>query len=201
MFTYLDRFEFTTIFQWPNISCQPYPLAPYGGVPHNHFLTGSTYPPEISEHQPSSRARSLPSGRTTRARRGNSSASGSKPSKSIARSAGGSRAKPYDNAGQAQELRIFNEAIWHLAKRWFIVKLWRENCFFLKADEDDTKVDRCAIEAYEAAISEYYVNNPDGAAHIAKYRLQPQSTDALVKCRQVVSAIIETCIHHYSNLS
>jgi hypothetical protein len=108
--------------------------------------------------------------------------------------------KPYENTERA-ELKIFNEAIWHRAKRWFVVKLWREGCFFFKADEEDTKLDRCAIEAYEAAISEYLEDNADGAAHITKFRLQPQSTGALVKCRQVVSAIIKSCIHHNSDLS
>ena len=202
MFTYLDCFKFTTILQWLNLPSQPYPLAPYGGAPDSHFLTESTCPPEISEDRPSLRARSLPSGRTTRTTRRNPSARGSQPSKSIARSAGGSRnVKPYDNTERSRELKSFNVAIWRLAKQWFVIKLWRKSCFFIKADEEDAMVDRCAIEAYEAAISEYCDNNPDGAAHISKYHLQPQSTGALVECRQVVSAIIETYIHCYSDLS
>ena len=68
-----------------------------------------------------------------------------------------------------------------------MLKLWRESCFFHKPNENDTTVDRCATEAYEAAISEYHDSYPDGAALIAKYRLQPQDIGVLVKCRQIVS--------------
>src|SRR5271168_153076 len=66
--------------------------------------------------------------------------------------------------------------------------------FFAKFDVEDATVDWCAIEAYEAAISEYRDNNhPDGAGLIAKYCLQPQATGALIKCRQVVSAVVAIC--------
>jgi hypothetical protein len=112
------------------------------------------------------------------------------PSRSIPRSRGSQNAKPYDNQEQARELKSFNDIVWDLAKRSFVLKLWRESCFFLNTDEKDTTVDRCATEAYEAAVSEYHDSYPDGAALITKYRLQPQSSGALVKCRQVVSGLL-----------
>ena len=113
------------------------------------------------------------------------------PSRSIPRSGGSRKAKPYDNVEQAQELKDFNSVIWDQAKKWFILKLWREGCFFLDAYEKDTAVtvtmDRCATEAYEAAVTGYLDSHPDRAALVAKYRLQPQGTGNLMKCRQVVS--------------
>jgi hypothetical protein len=99
--------------------------------------------------------------------------------------------KPYDNAEKAREQKTFNDAVWDLASQWFVLKLWRESCFFVKADEEDTTVDRCATEAYEAAISEFRDSDQlDAAALITKYRLQPQATGVLVKCRKVVSTVI-----------
>jgi len=71
--------------------------------------------------------------------------------------------------------------------------LWRENCFFIKADEEDATVDRCATEAYETAISEYRDSDQvDAAALVTKYRLQPQAPGALLKCRKIVSNVIGT---------
>jgi hypothetical protein len=161
----------------------------------------------------------LPSGGTTRATRWNSSRrsqsrrknetpsvesstipdlvkrasiSLSQPSRSIQRS-GTRKSKPYDNTEEAREQKSFNDAVWDLASQWFVLKLWRESCFFIKADVEDTIVDRCATEAYEAAISEYRDSHQlDAAALITKYRLQPQATGALVKCRKVVSPVIVT---------
>src|ERR1700678_1998838 len=127
--------------------------------------------------------RSLPSGGVTRTtKRGRSRASGCR------------KVKPYENSEQEREEKIFHDVIWRSAKHWFVLKLWREGCFFVKFDVEDATVDRCAIEAYEAAISEYRDNDhPDGAGLIAKYRLQPQATGALIKCRQVVSAVVAIC--------
>jgi hypothetical protein len=113
----------------------------------------------------------------------------SQPSRSIPRSGSSIRAKPYDNPEQNIELKSFNKVIWDLAKKWFVLKLWRESCFFIKADEKNATVDRCATEAYEAAITEYsdsYESYPNAAALVSKYRLQPQETEALVKCREIV---------------
>ena len=115
------------------------------------------------------------------------------PSRSIPRSGGSQNAKPYDNPEQSRELKEFNDVVWDLAKKWFVLKLWTECCFFLKVGEDDTTVNRCVTEAYEAAISEYLDSYPDGMKLI-KYRIQPQSRGAMLKCRQVVSgrAVITT---------
>ena len=168
-------FEFSTLFQWPNLLPQPYPLAPYGGLPND----------PNTPVQPNLRTRSLPSGGIiTTTRRGRSQASG------------GRKGKPYDNpeSEEKRDQKKFNDVVWHLASKWFVLKLWREGCFFLKSDEEDAIVDRCATEAYEAAISEYRDNNhPDGAALIAKYRLQPQATGALFKCHQMVGAVVAIC--------
>ena len=79
--------------------------------------------------------------------------------------------------------------VWDLAKCWFVLKLWREGCFFIKPDEQDDTVDRCATEAYEAAISEYWDTQPGGAALITKYRSQP-GPHALILCWQLVSVVI-----------
>lgn len=111
----------------------------------------------------------------------------SQPARSNPRSGGSRNAKPYENSEQAQELKLSNDIVWELARGWFVPKLWRESCFFIKPDEEHPTVDRCAIEAYEAAISEFCDLYPDRAPLITKYRLQPQSRGALVKCRQVVS--------------
>src|SRR5271168_3264831 len=110
------------------------------------------------------------------------------------RASGSRKVKPYENSEQEREEKIFHDVIWRSAKHWFVLKLWREGCFFVKFDVEDATVDRCAIEAYEAAISVYRDNDhPDGAGLIAKYRLQPQATGALIKCRQVVSAVVAIC--------
>ena len=235
-------YKFTTILQWPNLHCQPYPLAPYGGPctsvpvqePQPNFLTESAHCPpghpflaqstysHISYHdlldsqretieRPGSRSRSMPSG--SRGARGRSKGkrkertttldslvnpypgalvlplSQSQPSRSIPRSSSSKKAKPYDNPQQDLEFKTFNNVIWDLAKSWFVLKLWRESCFFLKAEDKKATVDRCATEAYEAAISQYsdpYNSYPNAAAIVTKYRLQPQGTEALVKCREVV---------------
>lgn len=235
--------------QWPNLACQPYPLAPYGGPytsvpvlePQHNFLTESAhcppgYPllaqstyPHVSYHdpldseggareRPSSRSRSMPSGSTPKGTRGYSSGRGrskgkkkeqtttldsfgnpfplslSQPSRSIPRSGNSRKAKkPYDNPEQES----FNKVIWDLAKRWFVLKLWRESCFFLKAEEKNVTVDRCATEAYEAAISEYSDSYPNAAALVTKYRLQPQGTEAMVKCHEVVRG----CYHNLNGSS
>ena len=250
----IDCHEFTTILQWPNFQSQPYPLAPYGG-PQNasvpdleSFLTESTYSQEIcggpagyppttycrplafegnpgAGAGPSSRARSVPSGSSTRRTRGNSSSARGKsqgkkkeqapslnsfgipdlgmlaplrptlslPSRSIPRSGRSRNVKPYDNPEQVQEIKDFNDTVWDLAKQWFVLKLWRESCFFLHTDSNkrDKTVDRCATEAYEAAISEYRDTYPDRVGLITKYRLQPQDAGVLVECHQVVS-----CSYH-----
>jgi len=73
--------------------------------------------------------------------------------------------------------------IWDLAKDWFVIKLWGECHFFLNASEKDEVVDRCATEAYEAAVNEH----PDSAEIITK-RLQTQQSmpAALIECREVL---------------
>lgn len=181
----LDCFKFTIIFQWPHLIPQPYPLTPYGGLPQ-HFSGAPA-----ANQNPSLRARSLPSGGTARRTRGTFSergrSQGSNPSKSKPRSSRSRNAKPYDNPEQARDVKIFNDVVWDLARKWFVCKLWRESCFFLKANEEDPTVDRCAIEAYEAAISDYRETYPEGAALISQHRLQPQGTIDLAKCRQMVS--------------
>ena len=216
-------------------------LAESAHCPPGHpFLTQSTYPhvpyhdPLDSQRgaieRPSSRSRSMPSGKTPKSTRGYSSARGrskgkkkeqtttldsfgnpypgalalplslSQPSRSIPRSGSSRKVNPYNKPEQALELQSFNNVIWDLAKRWFVLKLWRESCFFLKAEEKNATVDRCAMEAYEAAISEYsdaYESYPNAAALITKYRLQPQGTEALVKCREVVRG----CYHNLNGFS
>ena len=59
------------------------------------------------------------------------------PSRSIPRSGGFRNVKPYDNPEQSQELKEFNDIVWDLAKRWFMLKLWMEGCFYLKVGEND----------------------------------------------------------------
>src|ERR1700678_66158 len=179
MFINLVCFKLPKLFQWPNILSQPYPLAPYGGLPSTPIQEA----PHQSVIGPNLRTCSLPSGGVTRTtKRGRSRASGSR------------KVKPYENSEQEREEKIFHDVIWRSAKHWFVLKLWREGCFFVKFDVEDATVDRCAIEAYEAAISEYRDNDhPDGAGLIAKYRLQPQATGALIKCCQVVSAVVAIC--------
>lgn len=183
---HIHKPKFTSISQWPNVFPQPYPLAPYGGT--------AAYP------SASSRARSMPSGQTNRLTRGTSSARGrsqgkrkdktpaltSQPSRSVPRSGRSATVKPYE---QGRELEKFNDIVWDLARRWFVLKLWREGLFFIKAEEQDATVDRCATEVYEAAISEYRDTQPGGAALITKYRSQP-GLDALILCRQLVSVVI-----------
>lgn len=244
----------TTPSQWPNLLRQPYPLAPYGGPPHQPYppemaqsggpghLAG--YPPHMQPtYQPtpygvpldpagpgvgakfSSRARSMPPSSTRGARgyshgtrgrsRGkkkdltpsssspdpgtlaSSQPSRFQPSRSIPRSGNSREGKPYSNPDQAREHKAFSDFVWDRAKHWFVLKLWREGCFFFKGNEKDATVDRCATEAYEAAISEYRDSYPDRVEQITKYRLQPQGTGGLVKCRQAVSG----CYHSLCSLS
>ena len=68
------------------------------------------------------------------------------------------------------------------------MKLWRESYFFTKTDERSEIVDRCATEAYEAAIEDYNNTYPDRTEFVNNNRLHPQSPGSLLKCRQVVSA-------------
>ena len=161
--------------QWPSSISQPYPLDPYGG-PSSYPCEPSQLPVTMHHEgvRPSSRARSMPSGSTAKSGRGNISPRGcskgkkkyplipsvdqpslSLPSRSIAKSKGSQKAKPYDIPEKGRGVKSFHEVVWDLAKRWFVVKLWREGFFFLKADTKD--------------------------------RLQPQSTGALEKCRDIVS--------------
>jgi hypothetical protein len=69
-----------------------------------------------------------------------------------------------------------------------VAKLWRESCFFIKTDESNEVVDRCATEAYEAAIKDYNDTYPDRTEFVNNNRLHPQSPGSLSNCRQVVSA-------------
>jgi len=189
--------------------------------PQHNFFADSAH--TSYRDRPSSRSRSTP-GSFPKGTRGDSSARGrskgkrkeqtttldsmgnpytavplslSQPSRSIPRSGGSRKAKPYDNPDHALELKKFNDIIWDLAKRWFVLKLWRESCFFYKAEEKKATVDRCATEAYEAAIREYTDSNPNAAALVTKFRLQPQETDAMVQCHEVVRG----CYHKLNGFS
>jgi hypothetical protein len=65
----------------------------------------------------------------------------SQPSKSISRSVT-QKSKPYDNTEKARKQKTFNDTVWDPASQWFVLKLWRKSCFFIKADEEDTTSDR-----------------------------------------------------------
>jgi hypothetical protein len=110
-------------------------------------------------------------------------------SRSVPRSGRSRTVKPYEG----REGKKFNDVVWDLARRWFVLALWRENCFFLEADQQAT-VNRCATEAYETAISQYRETYPGEAALIPKFRLQPQCNDHLIQCRQHVSRVFTVCV-------
>ena len=183
--THILRSIFTSLFQWPNLPPQPYPLAPYGGT--------------VAYANVSSHTRSVPSGR---AKRGNSSARGrgqgsrkdetpaldstSQPARSVPRSGRAATLKPY---AQGRELKTFNDIVWDSARRWFVLRVWSEGCFFIKADGQEDTVDRCASDAYEDAITEYRDTQPGGAALITKYRSE-RGPDALIVSRPLVSVVI-----------
>lgn len=101
--------------------------------------------------------------------------------------AGSQKSKPYDKSEKDREFKSFNDTVWEMAKRWFVMKLWSEFLFFHNANEKDITVDRCAIEAYEVAIVEYRRDFPARDGIIAKYRLQPLDSLTEGQCRSVVS--------------
>ena len=106
---------------------------------------------------------------------------------------------PYKEKIAGKEQRAFNDAVWEIAQRVFVLQVWSRGAFFL-LDRDSTKdnvgeengLDDEMVDAYEVGVAQYKMTQSQEMAE--KYRLQIREEGVLSKLRQKVSAILSRFI-------
>jgi hypothetical protein len=102
---------------------------------------------------------------------------------------------PYIPHKLSKDKKAFTELVREITKHHFIVKVWQKGTFFLdinpnhNTDEENSIFDRCAREAYAAAILQYLDDHPDRNSHIGKFQLCMEKRSDLDKCKEEVSSI------------
>jgi hypothetical protein len=102
---------------------------------------------------------------------------------------------PYMTQKLLKDKKAFNELISEISRQHFILKSWQNGTFFLHAnpndntDEENQVFDRCAREAYTAAIVQYQEDHPERHVQVGKFQLCIEERSDLEKCKAEVSGI------------
>lgn len=102
---------------------------------------------------------------------------------------------PYLSQKLSKDKKAFTELVREITQRHFIVKVWQKGAFFLDAnpnnntDEENLIFDRCAAEAYAAAILQYLDDHPERSSHVGRFQLNMEKRPDLEKCKEEVSRI------------